>query len=200
MGEILIHEGKTKDAVEILKKVYARTRSVILLHRLEELFLDQGEPSEIIRVYQEALQQDPQNPVLQFYLGKLYYRLEMLDESARTLASIGERIKSSPTFHYLLGRIHERKGDLGRAIDAYVSCLQQLELGTAEYVCRVCRERYPDWRDFCARCGSWNSVELDFEEEHLSAEELGVREVPVWGAAEDSGEFPAIPIPAEPEG
>ena len=39
MGEILIHEGKTKDAVEILKKVYSRTRSVIILHRLEELFL-----------------------------------------------------------------------------------------------------------------------------------------------------------------
>ena len=40
MGEILLHEGKTKDAVEILKKVYSRTRSVIILHRLEELFLD----------------------------------------------------------------------------------------------------------------------------------------------------------------
>ncbi|MDH5640736.1 MAG: tetratricopeptide repeat protein, partial [Nitrospira sp.] len=77
LGEILIHEGKTKDAVEILKKVYARTRSVIILHRLEELFLDHDEPGEIIRVYQEALQENPHNPVLQFYLGKLYYRLEM---------------------------------------------------------------------------------------------------------------------------
>ena len=67
MGEILLHEGKTKDAVEILKKVYSRTRSVIILHRLEELFLDQGEPSEIIRSLSGGLaarpaQSDP--PVL----------------------------------------------------------------------------------------------------------------------------------------
>ncbi|HEY7533489.1 MAG TPA: tetratricopeptide repeat protein [Nitrospiraceae bacterium] len=69
LGEILIREGKTKEAVEILKKVYARTRSIIILHRLEELFLEQGEPSETIRVYQEALQQDPGNTALQFYLA-----------------------------------------------------------------------------------------------------------------------------------
>ena len=50
IGEILIREGKTKQAVEILKTVYAKTRSNIILHRLEELFLEQGEPSEIIRV------------------------------------------------------------------------------------------------------------------------------------------------------
>ena len=81
LGEILIREGKTKDAVEILKKVYAKTHNIIILHRLEELFLEQGEPSEIIRIYQEALQQDPHNAVLQFYLGKLYYRLEMVDEA-----------------------------------------------------------------------------------------------------------------------
>ena len=54
IGEILVREGKTKNAVEILKKIYAKTRSVIILHRLEELFLELGEPDEIIRVYQEA--------------------------------------------------------------------------------------------------------------------------------------------------
>ncbi|MGH7148917.1 MAG: tetratricopeptide repeat protein, partial [Nitrospiraceae bacterium] len=32
IGEILIREGKTKQAVEILKKVYAKTRSIIILH------------------------------------------------------------------------------------------------------------------------------------------------------------------------
>src|SRR6185503_7886465 len=88
IGEILIREGKTKQAVEILKKIYAKTHSIIILHRLEELFLEQGEPSEIIRVYQEALSQDPNNPALQFYLGKLYYRLEMVDEAFDILSTV----------------------------------------------------------------------------------------------------------------
>ena len=69
IGEILVREGKTKNAVEILKKIYAKTRSDIILHRLEELFLELGEPDEIIRAYHEALQQDPHNTVIQFYSG-----------------------------------------------------------------------------------------------------------------------------------
>ena len=53
LSEILIHEGKTKNAAEILEKVYGQTGNIILLHRLEELYLEMGEPSEIIRVYQK---------------------------------------------------------------------------------------------------------------------------------------------------
>ena len=80
LGEILVREGKTKNAGEILQKVYAKTGNIIILHRLEELYLEMGEPSEIIRIYQEACQRHPHNSALKFYLGKLYYRLEMVDE------------------------------------------------------------------------------------------------------------------------
>jgi predicted ATP-dependent serine protease len=58
-----------------------------------------------------------------------------------------------------------------------------------EYVCSVCHSRHAEWSDSCPRCGSWNAIELDFEEERLSPEALGVLEVPVWGVAEDSGEI-----------
>ena len=46
IGEILVREGKTKNAVEILKKIYAKTRRIIILNRMEELFLELGEPDE----------------------------------------------------------------------------------------------------------------------------------------------------------
>ena len=104
----------------------------------------------------------------------------MLEEATKQLGGIEERIKSSPTFHFLLGRIHHRRGDLAKAVEAFGACLRQLDIGSMEYLCRVCRERYADWCDSCSRCGSWNSVDLNFEEERISAEELGVREVPVW--------------------
>src|SRR6185295_19521966 len=47
LGEILIREGKVKNAAEILEKVYRKTGNIILLHRLEELYLEMGEPGEI---------------------------------------------------------------------------------------------------------------------------------------------------------
>ncbi len=199
LGEAELLAGSEQSALSSWKTGYLETGSPVFLARIEDYFIEEQEPVRAIETLRGLIAEVENDLLPRFYLGRLYYRLEMLEESARTLTSIGERIKSSPTYHYLLGRIHERKGELARAVDSYVACLKQLELGTAEYVCRVCRERYSDWRDFCSRCGSWNAVELDFEEERLSAEDLGVRAVPVWGPAEDSGEFPLLPAVAEPE-
>jgi tetratricopeptide (TPR) repeat protein len=189
LGEAELMLGREASAVAAWRDGYLETGSPVFLARVEDHFIEEEEPALAIETLRGLIAAASNDLLPRFYLGRLYYRLEMLDEAARVLVGIGDRIRSSPTYHYLLGRIRERQGQLGKAVDAYVACLEQLDLGTAEYVCRVCRERSPDWRDICPRCGSWNAVELDFEEERLSADALGVREVPIWGAAEDSGEF-----------
>ena len=158
MGEILLHEGKTKDAVEILKKVYSRTRSVIILHRLEELFLDQGEPSEIIRVYQDALQQDPQNPVLQFYLGKLYYRLEMVDEAFDQLSTIEGPQDHLLDYHKIMANLHLRKQQFEEAIVELKKALSFKKRVVVPYICTQCRQESVEWSGRCRRCAKWNTL------------------------------------------
>ncbi len=158
IGEILIHEGKTKDAVEILKKVYARTRSVIILHRLEELFLDQGEPSEIIRVYQEALQQDPQNPVLQFYLGKLYYRLEMVDEAFDRLSTIEGPQDHLLDYHKIMANLYLRKQHFEEAIVELKKALSFKKRVVVPYICTQCQLESVEWSGRCRRCAKWNTL------------------------------------------
>jgi tetratricopeptide (TPR) repeat protein len=199
LGEAEALSGREEAAVEAWRTGYLATGSPVFLHRIEDYFIEEQEPVRAIETLRALISSADNDLLPRFYLGRLYYRLEMLDEAQRTLVSLGDRIKSSPTYHYLLGRIHERRGDLQGATDAFLTCLRQLELGTAEYLCRVCHSRYADWQDFCSRCGSWNAVELDFEEDRLSAQDLGVRQVPVWGVTEDSGEF-AVRPGAEPEG
>jgi lipopolysaccharide biosynthesis regulator YciM len=158
LGEILIHEGKIKDAVEILKKIYARTRSVIILHRLEELFLDQGEPSEIIRVYQEALQQDPQNPVLQFYLGKLYYRLEMVDEAFDVLSTIEGPQDQLMDYHKIMANLFLRKQHLEQAIVELKKALSFKKRVVVPYICTQCQQESVEWSGRCRRCARWNTL------------------------------------------
>jgi tetratricopeptide (TPR) repeat protein len=158
MGEILLHEGKTKAAVEILKKVYSRTRSVIILHRLEELFLDQGEPSEIIRVYQEALQQDPQNPVLQFYLGKLYYRLEMVDEAFDQLSTIEGPQDHLLDYHKIMANLYLRKQHFEEAIVELKRALSFKKRVVVPYICTQCRQESVEWSGRCRRCAKWNTL------------------------------------------
>jgi tetratricopeptide (TPR) repeat protein len=158
LGEILIHEGKTKDAAEILKKVYVKTRSVILLHRLEELFLDQGEPSEIIRVYQEALQHDPQNPILQFYLGKLYYRLEMVDEAFDVLSTIEGPQDHLLDYHKIMANLHLRKQQFEQAIVELKKALSFKKRVVVPYICTQCQQESLEWSGRCRRCARWNTL------------------------------------------
>lgn len=158
LGEILLHEGKTKDAVEILKKVYTKTRSVIILHRLEELFLEQGEPGEIIRVYQEALQHDPQNPVLQFYLGKLYYRLEMVDEAFDQLSTIEGPQDHLLDYHKIMANLYLRKQQFEQAIIELKKALSFKKRVIVPYICTQCQQESTEWSGRCRRCARWNTL------------------------------------------
>ncbi|HSM12933.1 MAG TPA: tetratricopeptide repeat protein [Thermoanaerobaculia bacterium] len=197
LGEAELLAERPAEAIEAWRGGYLETGSPVFLARIEDHFIDEEEPVRAIETLRGLIAEASNDLLPRFFLGRLYYRLEMLDEAGRTLEGIGERIRSSPTFHLLQGRIHERRGEMARAVESYASCLRELEAGTSEFVCRVCGERTADWLDFCARCGSWNAVELDFEEERLSPEELGVQAVPVWAALEDSGEYGLPPV--EPE-
>jgi tetratricopeptide (TPR) repeat protein len=195
-GEAELLGGRQGEAVAAWRQGYLETGSPVFLQRIEDHFIEEEQPVEAIETLRQLIVSASNDLLPRFYLGRLYHRLEMHEEALKQLAAIEDRIRSSPTFHYLVARIHERRGDLARAVESYVACLRQLEIGNAEYVCRICHTRYADWRDYCAKCGSWNAVELNFEEDRLEAADLGVREVPVWGVGEDSGEF-SLATPSE---
>ncbi|MEZ5314543.1 MAG: hypothetical protein R2862_13365 [Thermoanaerobaculia bacterium] len=67
--------------------------------------------------------------------------------------------------------------------------MRQRRVGSTEYQCRVCHARSRDWSDSCPRCGSWNSIEARFRGGVALFGGARVLDVPVWGVAEDSGEF-----------
>jgi tetratricopeptide (TPR) repeat protein len=196
LGEAELLRDDEPAAVAAWRKGYSETGSPIFLQRIEDHFIEQEEPLAAIETLRQLIAEADNDLLPRFYLGRLYYRLEMLDDAAKQLSAIGDRIRSSPTYHFLLGRIHHRRGDLARAVESYGQCLRQLEVGRMEFLCRVCHARHAEWSDSCPGCGSWNSIELDFEEERLSPEALGVLEVPVWGVAEDSGEISPAAVTA----
>ncbi|MCB9378591.1 MAG: tetratricopeptide repeat protein [Holophagales bacterium] len=198
LGEAELVAGREEAALVTWRSGYRETGSPVFLHRIEDYLIEVEQPARAIETLRQLIAEAENDLLPRFYLGRLYYRLEMHDEALKQLAAVEERIRSSPTFHYLVARIHERRGDLARAIESYSRCVRQLGLGSAEYACRACGARSADWRDACAACGSWNAVELAFEEEKLSAEALGVVEVPVWSNADDSGEYSVNALPREP--
>jgi predicted Zn-dependent protease len=184
LGEAHLERDDEPAALAEWRRGYETTGSPVFLQRIEDHFIERARPDLAIETLR-GLIAGAQNDLLpRFFLGRLYYRLEMLDEAAKTLEGLAPRIQSSPTYHFLVGRIHERRGEMRRAVEAYLACIRELGIATAEYACRVCRARYPEWSDRCEACGAWNAIDLAFEEERLTPSEAGVRAGPVWGGYE----------------
>jgi len=199
LGEAELLRDNPKGALAEWRRGYDATGSPVFLQRIEDYFIEAGEPVQAIELLRGIIATAQTDTLPRFFLGRLYYRLEMHEEAMRLLASVEDRIASSPTYHLLLGRLHERRGEMRRAVESYFACIRQLGVLEAGYSCRLCHANHAEWSDRCPSCGAWNSVELDFQEERLSAEQMGVRDVPAWGGYDDvpSGEFT---VPESKEG
>jgi tetratricopeptide (TPR) repeat protein len=159
LGMAQVREGRMKDAGELWEKAYWITSNVILLHRLEDLYLEMGEPEKILRIYHEALIRDPKNQILKFYLGKLYYRLEMVDDAFEALSGIDPTDPKFPDLHKILGNLYIRKGDLTAAVEEFKKSLNLRKRVLVPYYCPVCDYHTNEWSGRCARCGRWNTYE-----------------------------------------
>ncbi|MFQ5579718.1 MAG: tetratricopeptide repeat protein [Nitrospiria bacterium] len=156
-----LKDGKIELAAALMEKSYELTNHLILLLRLEDFYLEMGEPEKILRLYRKAIDKDPQNTVLRFYLGRLYYRLEMVDDALETLQEIETRIDSFPDLHKVLGNLYQRRGDHSLAIEAFKKALKLQTRVLIPYYCPPCDNHTFEWAGRCNRCGLWNSYQAE---------------------------------------
>jgi len=184
LGEAEALGGDQVAAVQAWRTGFEQSGNPVFLQRIEDFFIDRGEPVQAIESLRGLIASAENDLLPRFFLGRLYYRLEMHEEALKVLTGLKERISNSPTYHLVLARIHQRRGEVGKAVQEYTACVQQAGLQLAEYVCQVCGTKYREWYDRCDVCRSWNSVGLDFQEEKVLPEALGVHEAPVWSVTE----------------
>jgi tetratricopeptide (TPR) repeat protein len=163
LGEVYLEEGKISGAAELWEKSYKMTSSTLLLLRLEDLYLKQGEPGRAIEIYTQAVNWKPQDNRLKFFLGKLYYRLEMVDEAFDILSTVDWGDKDFPDVHKLLGNIYLRRGSLGLAASEFKKALGFRKQIIIPYTCSNCDLRTTDWSGRCPNCGKWNTFAVNLE-------------------------------------
>lgn len=181
LGKVLVATGDADEAVEVWQKGFEATSAPIFLTALEDHFLQMEEPEMAIEVLKQLVWKAKRDVVPRFFLGKLYYRLEMLDEALETFRTLRSKVSYAPTIHFYVARIYERRGDPVQAAREYGFLLNQVDPLRLEYRCDVCSCRYSSWRDFCDTCGEWNTVRLELKEQ-LTLEEMGISSAPVYGA------------------
>jgi len=179
LGEALNLEGQSDEATQSWQQGFEVTGATVFLTLLEEHYLQRERPMDAIESLKHCIAQVRKDTLARFYLGKLYFRLEMLDDAMSVLSSLEGRATYTPTLHYLLGRIHERRSNHRGAVMEYRKVIKEMDLIQLEYRCRGCRETVMEWSARCVACGEWNSTEVNFREE-IPLEELGLSPAPIY--------------------
>ncbi|MFQ5789288.1 MAG: tetratricopeptide repeat protein [Acidobacteriota bacterium] len=178
LGRAQMELGQTEEALATWRRGYRVTGSTALLSAAENYYLKVELPEEAIGVWKQAIVLSENEAPLRYCLGKLYYRLFMLDEALRELQMIEDRVSGLPALHIYIARILESKGELQGALAKGKMVLGDVGGLMMDYACRWCQWRSSEWRDRCERCGKWNSIAIDLRA--ASVPEPSIRPAPTW--------------------
>jgi lipopolysaccharide biosynthesis regulator YciM len=160
IAEVMLISGESESAASFLEKAYEQTGAQIILARIEDLLINLGEPSRLIRTYRQAISENPDDDMLKFLLGKLYYRLEMIDDAFEALFSIGMP-DAFMDYYRLLGELYLRRDQCGKALEEFKKTPGLDKPLRLPYCCSVCNHFEDDWTGRCPKCGSWNTFQFN---------------------------------------
>lgn len=163
LAEVLLREGETEEAINLLEKNYEQTSSMVVLSRLEDLLISVGEPARLIRIYKNSISKNPQDPlIIKFFLGKLYYRLEMIDDAFETLTSIDTGGAAYPDLHQLMGNLYMKRNQIDRAVHEFKKALDfNKRAFSLSYSCKICGYISSEWSGRCSNCKRWGTYQFN---------------------------------------
>jgi len=164
LSDAYTKSNNTRDAESILLKGYETTSSLVILSRLEEYYISQGEPGKIIDLYQKAIQNDRNDWRLHYLLAKLYYRLEMIDYAYEKVNEIDMSSFNLPGLHALYGCILERRAEHDKALAEIKKAINIEDIIKVPYCCGSCKFTSDEYTDRCPKCGKWDTFLLDVNE------------------------------------
>ncbi len=179
MGETHLESEHHRLALETWEKGFMATNSPIFLKRIAEFLLERDDPQQAIEIHRRVAARASKDIIARFMLGKLYYRLEMVDDANDIFDSLREDMAHSPTLHYLLARIRQRRGDFEGAVNSYRQVIRELQSVELNYECTSCHTEHEEWVDRCTSCSSWGTIEVSMKE-NIAAEALGLSSRPIY--------------------
>ncbi len=157
MGDAYSRAGEQREAIRIWERAAEVIPAPVLLRRLEQAYRVEGRPSRMIGLYQAAIARAPEDLVLAFSLGRVYFELEMLDEAADQFEKVEVRTPDFAPLHAYLGAIFERRGQASEAFQEYRRALTLTQSFEWPHRCSVCGIGHSHWQDRCPTCGRWNT-------------------------------------------
>lgn len=168
LAQAQLLEGDEAAALDTWVEGYERTREGAILVAAEQHFTGPIDEEHAIERTSTALSAfrrfaacSGERPQAVAFLGKLFTRLEMLDDAARAFGSVSASFPDNPTFTYYASRIAEKRGEAGQAARGYRGIIKSLDVLRLRYRCHACDVETAAYADRCPACARWGTVSLD---------------------------------------
>ncbi len=158
LAEAQIAEGREKEGIENLWEGWERTGQTLHLVRLEEFYLEKGNPDAVLSLYEKALGKKTGHSGLRFHQARVQNLLGMEEEALSRLEAMEGEANWGGEFYRLTGEIYERRRQTEAALDAYKRILSLDPSDDQPYVCKACRTFYAGWAGRCLACHQWNTI------------------------------------------
>lgn len=161
LAETILRKGNSEEAVSFLEQSFEQTSSLIMLARLEDVLINLGDPGRLIRLYKSSISSDPQNQALRFLIGKLFYRLEMIDDAFDMLITVDAGPAAYAELHQLLANIYLRRRQHEKAVDEFKKIIDIRKAFRLPYCCSNCAHLSQEWSGRCQNCKEWNTYNFN---------------------------------------
>ena len=167
LGRCMILQDQEAQGLEIWLEGFRKTGEGTFLQEVEDYFIQLGRPEDGLALLRRITATSKHATTAKFFLGKMLYRLEILDEALDLFQEVRSQVVYSPILFFFMAKIHSRRGRLDSALNEYRQLLRNLGVLKLRYECAVCQHRIQDYADRCESCGSWNSNHFMFKESDL---------------------------------
>ncbi len=175
LAELYKKTGKLNEAGRVYGRGYSKTGHVIFLLKMEDLYIDRGDPEVILKIYTRILDISPKDYLITFLYARLCLRLEMIDETIDMLNSLLAEGTEFSGLHRAMAEAYVHRGEMEMAVQEFRSAFP---LGKVyiPFKCDTCQSVKETWGEFCDVCYDWNTINVK-KEDFLQADSRELRKL-----------------------
>jgi lipopolysaccharide biosynthesis regulator YciM len=155
--------GKLNEAGRVYGRGWSKTGHVIFLLKMEDLYIDRGDPGVTLKIYRKILDISPKNHLTLFLYARLCLRLEMIDEALDTLNQLIAEGEEFRGLHRAMAEAYVHRGETEKAVEEFRAAFPMKNI-YIPFTCSNCQSKKEEWADFCGSCSSWNTINVKKED------------------------------------